>query len=220
RVAEVFVGVARLLAQRRGRHAELHGGREVIEYRAPVAVVAAGAAMAFVDDDQVEEVRPVLAEHVFVGGGQGLIDAEVHVPALANVAAGDLVASVAKGREHLGHRVIDQDVAVGQEQDLRAPVFAGAVPAAAPQLPAHLKRHAGLAGAGGQRGEYALLPQQDGLDHAVDRDLLVVARHLAGNQVEGFEQVGGGRIRKRDGGGQSLPEFGGRGEAVHLTLGA
>src|SRR5690606_8735628 len=92
RVAEVFVAVARFLAQWRGRHAELHGGREVIEYRTPVAVVAAGASMAFVDDDQIEEVRPVLAEYVFVGGGQRLIDAEVHVPALAHLATSDLVA--------------------------------------------------------------------------------------------------------------------------------
>ena len=244
RVAEVIVAVAGFLAQRRGRHAELHGGREVIEYRAPVAVVAAGAAMAFVDDDQIEEVRPVLAEHVFVGGGQRLIDAEVHVPALAHVAPGDLVAGIAKRREHLGHRVIDQDVAVGQEQDLRAAVFACAVdprhpwrgpcgrtacvqicsrricPAAVPQLPAELKRHAGLASAGGQGGEHALLAEQDGLDHAVDRDLLVVARHLAGDQVEGFEQVGRGGIRQRRCRRQPLPEFGRCGEAIHLALGA
>lgn len=38
--------------------------------------------------------------------------------------------------EHLGHRVVDQDVAVGEEQNLRTAVFTRAVPAAAPELPA------------------------------------------------------------------------------------
>ena len=56
RVAEVAVGVAVVLAQRRGRHAELVGRLEVLEDLAPVALVAGAAAMALVDDDEVEEV--------------------------------------------------------------------------------------------------------------------------------------------------------------------
>ncbi|MNG14772.1 hypothetical protein D3C84_985520 [compost metagenome] len=69
--------------------------------------------MTFIDDDEIEEIGPVLTEHVFVGSAQRLVDAEVHIPALANITTSNLVASIAKGREHFGHRVIDQDVAVG-----------------------------------------------------------------------------------------------------------
>ena len=67
-------------------------------------------------------------------------------------------------REHRRHRVIDQDVAVGQEKDLGTAVFAGSVPAAVPQLPADLESHAGLAGASGQCGKDAFLTQQDRFD--------------------------------------------------------
>ena len=132
RIAEVLVAVAGFLPQRGGGHAELHGRLEVVEHGAPTALVTTGAAMAFVDDDQIEEVRAVLAEYVFAGRAQGLVDAKVHVPALADVAAGNLVAGITERREHLGHRVINQNIAVGQEQDLRTAIFAGSVPAAVP----------------------------------------------------------------------------------------
>ena len=56
RIAEVEVGVAVVVAQRRRGHAELIGGLEVFEDGAPRAVVAGAAAVAFIDDDQVEEV--------------------------------------------------------------------------------------------------------------------------------------------------------------------
>jgi hypothetical protein len=118
RVAEVLVAVARLLAQRRGRHAELHGGREVVEYGAPVAVVAAGATVAFVDDDQIEEVRAGTGGTHLRWRWTAPDRCRSTCPGSGYVAAGDLVAGIAKRREHLGHRVIDQDVAVGQEQDL------------------------------------------------------------------------------------------------------
>jgi hypothetical protein len=144
---------------------------------------------------------------------------KVHVPALADIAASYLVAGIAERREHLGHRVIDQDVAIGQEQNLRAAVLARAVPATAPELPANLEGHAGLAGAGGQRGEDALLAEQNRLDHAVDGNLLVVAWHLAGCQVEGLQQM-----RRRPGAGgrrrQTGEQFVGRGVAFDLALGA
>ena len=57
RIAEIEVGVAVVVAQRRGGHAELEGGLEVFEDLAPGAVVARAAAVALVHDDQVEEVR-------------------------------------------------------------------------------------------------------------------------------------------------------------------
>ncbi len=40
----------------------MHGGCEVVEDAAPVAFVVGAAAVAFVNDDEVEEVRLVLAE--------------------------------------------------------------------------------------------------------------------------------------------------------------
>jgi hypothetical protein len=62
RLAEVGVGVHVVLALGRGGQAELHGGREVVQDAAPVALVVRAAAMALVDDDEVEEVRRILAE--------------------------------------------------------------------------------------------------------------------------------------------------------------
>src|SRR5204863_3563224 len=56
RVAEIKVGVAVFVAQRRGRHAELVGGLEVLENLAPVGIFLGAAAVAFIDDNKVEEV--------------------------------------------------------------------------------------------------------------------------------------------------------------------
>ena len=108
--------------------------------------------MTFIDDDEIEKVGTVLPEHIGAGGGQRLVDSEIHIPALTGVAASNLVPSVAKGCEHLGHRVVNQDVAVSQKQNLRSAVLSGPVPAAVPQLPADLESDAGLAGASGQGG--------------------------------------------------------------------
>ena len=99
-VPEVVVGVAVLFAQRSRRHAELVGGLEVVEDLPPVAVVACAAAMALVDDDEVEEVARVLAVEsrprlVF---GDGLVDGEVHLAALHDRAALDLEPSVPERR--------------------------------------------------------------------------------------------------------------------------
>ena len=62
RLAEVGVGVDVVLALGRGGQAELHGRREVLQDAAPVALVVGAAAMALVDDDEIEEVRRILAE--------------------------------------------------------------------------------------------------------------------------------------------------------------
>ena len=62
RLAEIGVGIGIGLALRRRRQPELHGGREVVQDGAPVALVIRAAAMAFVDDDEVEEVGRVVAE--------------------------------------------------------------------------------------------------------------------------------------------------------------
>ena len=131
RVAEVVVGVAVVLAQRRRGHADLEGGLEVFEDLAPVALVAGAAAVALVDDDQVEEVGRVLAVEARAALvlGDRLVDGEVHLAALDGLAACDLPAGVAERGEGLVLRVVDQDVAVGEVEDARPAVLAGAVPA-------------------------------------------------------------------------------------------
>ncbi len=77
RVAEVVdVGdVLGLLG--RGGEADLRGGGEVVEDLAPGGVVGGAAAVAFVDDDQVEEVgRELLVDVLlFLGAGDGLVEA-------------------------------------------------------------------------------------------------------------------------------------------------
>ena len=62
RIAEVGVGVHIVLAPWRGGETELHGGREVVEDSAPVALVVRPAAMALVDDDEVEKIWRVVAK--------------------------------------------------------------------------------------------------------------------------------------------------------------
>ena len=59
--------------------------------------------------------------------------------------------------EVVDHRLVDEDVAVGQEQDaLLAPGL--------PQPPDDLERGVGLAGAGGHDEQDAVLPLGDGFD--------------------------------------------------------
>ncbi len=84
RVSEVEIGVAVVRAQRRRRHPELNGRREMVEDDPPCIVVARAAAMTLIDDDKVEELRwegleepnpPLIL-------GQRLIDREIHLAAL------------------------------------------------------------------------------------------------------------------------------------------
>ena len=72
---------------------------------------------------------------------------------------------------------------------LRPAMLAGAIPAGVPELPADLKGDGGLAGAGRHREEQAALPLEDGLDRAVDGDLLVVALALADGVIARREQA-------------------------------
>ena len=75
RLAEIGVGVGVVLALRCRGEAELHGGSEVIEDAAPVALVVCAAAMALVDDDEIEEVGRILAE---VGRGFAVLRRTAH----------------------------------------------------------------------------------------------------------------------------------------------
>ena len=149
------------------------------------------AAMALVDDDEVEEVRRELLEEpgAALVLGKRLVDREVHLAALDDLAGLDLVAGIAEGREDAVLRLVDEDVAVGEVEDAGPAMLAGAVPAGVPQLPADLERDGGLAGAGRHREQQAPpVALEDGLDGAVDRDLLVVALALADRVIERREQ--------------------------------
>src|SRR5664280_1462680 len=62
RLAEIEVGVGILFALRRCSQPELDRGSEVIHDAAPVAFIVRPAAMALVNDDEIEEIRGILAE--------------------------------------------------------------------------------------------------------------------------------------------------------------
>ena len=64
---------------RRGGQADLGGGGEVVEDLAPGGILGRAAAVALVDDDQVEEAGRELAEQLlpFLRAGDRLIEAEV-----------------------------------------------------------------------------------------------------------------------------------------------
>ena len=79
--------------------------------------------------------------------------------------------------EIIDHRLIDQDVAVGEEQD-------AFLAAGLPQPPDDLKGGVGLAGAGGHDEQDAVLAFGDGFDRRVDGVDLVVARCFAAAVVE------------------------------------
>ena len=73
--------------------------------------------------------------------------------------------------------LIGQDVAVGEEQDARPPLgLARQVPAALEQRPGDLEGDGGLAGAGRERQQDALLAGGDRLQRVLDGVVLVVAR--------------------------------------------
>ena len=132
RIAEVKIGVAGFIAQRCGCHAELVGGLEVFENFAPVRFFPRAAAMTFIHDDQVEEVRRIL----FVKSGacssfcQCLINREINLAALDRIPVLDLRAGVAELSKDFVLRIVDQDVAIGEIENFRAAMFAGSVPRA------------------------------------------------------------------------------------------
>jgi hypothetical protein len=89
--------------------------------------------------------------------GNGLVDGEVHLPALADLAARNLPTSVAKRGEGLVFRVIDEDIPVSQIENLGTAVFSGCIPKGVPELPANLKSGERLASARCHRQQDAFL---------------------------------------------------------------
>jgi hypothetical protein len=150
----------------------------VLEDRVPVGLVAGAAAVALVNDDQVEVVGRVVAEDPerLAAVGQRLVERKVDLPPGLRLAA-DLPDRIAEHRPELpGDGLIDEDVAVGEIEDSRLALRA---PVARPELPDDLEREEGLAGARRQREQDALAVfAEDRLQRALDGDLLVVARLL------------------------------------------
>ena len=185
----------------RGRQADLGCGGEVIEDLAPGGILGGAAAMALIDDDQVEKAGRELAVELLplLRAGDGLVQAQVDlvcgvdaallvegrgefdlraVFALDGLGAGaELGHRGAEGAEVVDHGLVDQDVAVGEEQD-------ALLAAGLPQPPDDLKGGVGLAGAGGHDQQDAVLALGDGFDGCVDGIALVIARGLAAAVVE------------------------------------
>ena len=55
-IAEILIGIDVVMAQGRGGHTQLRGRLKIFEDLPPIAIVAGTAPVAFIDDDQVEEV--------------------------------------------------------------------------------------------------------------------------------------------------------------------
>ena len=75
--------------------------------------------MAFVDDNQVKEIRRYLFKGllIFFRAGDGLVQREVDFKGRVDGAPGDLGHRRAKGQEVVIFGLIDQNVAIGEEQD-------------------------------------------------------------------------------------------------------
>ena len=185
----------------RGGEADLRGGGKVVEDLAPGGILGGAAAVAFVDDDEVEEAGRELAEELLplLRAGDGLVEAEIDlvggvdaallvegggefdlgaVGALDGLGAGaELGHGRAEGAEVVDHGLVDEDVAVGEKED-------AFLPPGLPEPPDDLEGGVGLAGAGGHDEQDAVLPLGDGFDGGVDGVALVVARCLAAAVVE------------------------------------
>src|SRR5205823_13501830 len=171
---------------RRCGHAQLKGRLKVGENLPPVTVVLRTAAMTLVHDDQVEELRAIIAVEPWatVILGDGLISGEIHLAAFDGLAL-DLPRGIAEGRELFGLWVVNENGTVGEEQNARAARLTCAVPTCAPEFPADVKRHVRLAGASSHIDQHARLAAEDGTNDTVDGDFLIVAQRLAGHWKAG-----------------------------------
>jgi len=197
-----------------GSEADLRGIAEVFEDLPPGGVVGGAAAMALVNDDEIEEPRRELAEELlpilqpgdglteaeidFVGGVDAalLIEREREVDLGAVVAFDGLRLStqlrldLAKGAEVDHHRLVDEDVAVGEEEDA---FFAARLL----EPPDDLECGVGLAGAGRHHQQDAVLSFSDRLNGSVHSVHLVIERHLAAAVVEVVLQDNLLRLRRQ-----------------------
>lgn len=167
---------------------------EVVEHVTPGRVIGSTAAMAFVDHNQIEEVGWELAVDLLplLTASHGLIECQIDFVVLLDLTVGDLVHHFAKGREVLLHGLVDQDVAVRQEEN----AFLGLC---LPQPPDDLEGGVGLASTSSHDQQHALLALGNSFDGAVDGHALIVARLLA--TAISVERL----LDKLDGGGFNKP---------------
>ena len=170
--------------------------------------------VAFVDDDQVEEVGRELAEEVtlFVRAGDRLVQREIDLEALVHLAVRDLGHRPRERLEVVRLGLVDQDVAVGEEEN---PLLHSGFP----EAPDDLEGRHRLAGARRHDEQDSVLLLGDGLDDAIDGvDLVVAGRPTApvGVVVLGDDRLGGRRQRLP--GRVPPPEFCWRWELVESEL--
>src|SRR5690606_7614245 len=115
------------------RETELNGGRKILHDPPPRALVVGPATVAFVDNDEVEEVARVLAEvgrGISLGVGprhEGLEDGEEQARILRHPLLLANLTWINPGEGVFGEGVegeislIGQDIAIGQEQYSRPP---------------------------------------------------------------------------------------------------
>jgi hypothetical protein len=134
RIAEVEIRVAVIFAKRSRCHAKLEGGLEMLQDRAPRAITASAAPMAFINDDKVKEVCRVITEEPFASFvfSERLINSEIHFAAVNYLTRFNLVAGISERSECFILWIVDQDSPVGKEENARLAVFTGPVPAARP----------------------------------------------------------------------------------------
>ena len=154
----------------RGREADLRGGGEVVQNLAPGGIIGGAAAMALVDHDEIEETGRKLAKNLLVllRPGDRLIEAEIDFIGGVHVALRKLGHDVAEGLEVVDSGLVDQDVAIREEQD-------ALLAARLPQPPDDLKGGVGLARSRGHDEQDAVAALGDGLDGGVDGIGLIVA---------------------------------------------
>ncbi len=174
RVAEIGVVADIFGFFGRGGEAQVRGTAKVVKHITPGRIFRCTATVAFVNDDQIKEIGRKLAIDLlpFFLTGHGLVERKVDLVVFLDLAIGDLVHHLAKWGEVLLHGLIDQDIAVDQEQD-------ALLGFALPQPPNDLESGVGLAGAGGHDQQHALLPLGDHFNCTVDRHALVIARLAA-----------------------------------------
>ena len=187
---------------RRGGQADLRGAGEVLEDFAPGGILGRAAAVAFVDDDQVEEAGRELAEQLLplLRAGDRLIEAEIDL--VGGVDAALLVDARWSGRSWCRPRArwswrwsLSFAIAAPNGRKSLTIVWSISTLRSArnrmrflrpglPQPPDDLEGRVGLAGAGRHDQQNAVLALGDGLDRGVDGVDLIVARRLAAAVVE------------------------------------
>ena len=223
-VREILIGVHVHRDARCGRQSELHRRVEVLHDAAPGALVIGAAAVALVDDDEVEEILGVLPEVRLVTCHECLEDGEEdrtvgrHLTLLAYGSRLDSQACVFRESVETSIGLVGQYVAVGEEEHFRSGVCSCHIPFGLKELPSYLEGDEGLSRTRGEGEQDALLAVCDGVEHVVDGNLLIVAHSLLAILIEGLHAefvapvVGLAEL--------PLPQRLRGGEVVHLMLAA